>query len=290
MGQPQPPWDPEGQHGQQSYPGSQYGPSGPQPPPDPRQPPPGWYLDPGGQQVLRWWDGMQWGPHTQPLPGTGQASQRPDPDAGGDTASSSPGSAAGPPSASVPAAQPEPPEPVQPQGWPQQPYGQGPQPATPWPQHGQGPRKPWTARQKTGAGIVGAGVGLVILIIILGVTGGNSSGSGAAVAPSAASSSDPSASALAAPPGAAAGSPSSAPCTTHACIVSDLEQSLTGLVAEDEAVATKVTCYKSTVVFHQAADTYSASCTVIYSDGSQASGTGNLVVSSDQVTFQPAGT
>ena len=34
----------------------------------PAGPPSGWYLDPNGQQVLRWWDGMQWGPHTQPLP------------------------------------------------------------------------------------------------------------------------------------------------------------------------------------------------------------------------------
>jgi Protein of unknown function (DUF2510) len=31
-------------------------------------PPAGWYHDPGGMQVLRWWDGTQWGPHTQPLP------------------------------------------------------------------------------------------------------------------------------------------------------------------------------------------------------------------------------
>jgi hypothetical protein len=30
-------------------------------------PPPGWYLDPSGMQVLRWWDGMQWSPHTRPL-------------------------------------------------------------------------------------------------------------------------------------------------------------------------------------------------------------------------------
>jgi len=32
-------------------------------------PPPGWYLDPQGMQVLRWWDGTRWGPQTQPLPG-----------------------------------------------------------------------------------------------------------------------------------------------------------------------------------------------------------------------------
>jgi hypothetical protein len=39
-----------------------------QPPQDPRQPRPGWYPDPGGQQLLRWWDGRQWATHTQPLP------------------------------------------------------------------------------------------------------------------------------------------------------------------------------------------------------------------------------
>jgi len=39
--------------------------SQPQPP---TGPPPGWYLDPNGLQVMRWWDGGQWGTHTQPLP------------------------------------------------------------------------------------------------------------------------------------------------------------------------------------------------------------------------------
>lgn len=59
MGQSQPPWNPEGL---QSYPAEQYGPFGAQP----RQEP-GWYPDPAGQQVLRWWDGTAWTPHTQPM-------------------------------------------------------------------------------------------------------------------------------------------------------------------------------------------------------------------------------
>ena len=78
MSQPQPPWNPQGEQRQQPW-GEQYGLSGPQPPQDPRQPPPGWYLDPGGQQVLRWWDGRQWGPHTQPMPGPQQETQPPHP-------------------------------------------------------------------------------------------------------------------------------------------------------------------------------------------------------------------
>jgi hypothetical protein len=79
-------------------------------------------------------------------------------------------------------------------------------------------------------------------------------------------------------------------CTTRACIVDDLRKSLVGGIAQDEAVATKVTCYKRTVKFHSAAGSYSATCVVGYSDGSSATGTGNLLVSAQKVTFQPAGT
>lgn len=34
------------------------------------QPPPGWYPDPGGQAVLRYWDGGAWTAAMSPLPGT----------------------------------------------------------------------------------------------------------------------------------------------------------------------------------------------------------------------------
>ena len=44
-------------------------------------PPPGWYLDPHGLQGLRWWDGTQWSPHTQPLPGISQQPRPAYPDA-----------------------------------------------------------------------------------------------------------------------------------------------------------------------------------------------------------------
>ena len=80
-----PPWDP---YGQQPYPGEQYGPPGPPPPQDPRQPPPGWYPDPGGQQILRLWDGTQWATQTQPLP---------DPQPGAAPYGAGPGPAAPPP-------------------------------------------------------------------------------------------------------------------------------------------------------------------------------------------------
>ena len=78
-----PPWDAFGQQSQQPYPGEQYGPSGARPPQDPYQPQPGWYADPGGQQLLRWWDGRAWTPHTQPGP---------EPQPGADSSGAGPGS------------------------------------------------------------------------------------------------------------------------------------------------------------------------------------------------------
>jgi len=64
----------------------------------PAGPPPGWYNDPGGMPVLRWWDGQQWGPHTQPLPGAPEGTGRhrapagpdPEPPAGSAQVSASP--------------------------------------------------------------------------------------------------------------------------------------------------------------------------------------------------------
>ena len=71
MSQPQPPWNPEDQQGQQPYPGEQYGPSGPRPPQGPYQQQPRWsaqgqppYIPPGDQQPP--YPGPGYGPPQQP--------------------------------------------------------------------------------------------------------------------------------------------------------------------------------------------------------------------------------
>jgi hypothetical protein len=43
----------------------------PTPPPVQAGPPPGWYNDPHGAAVQRWWDGTTWTDHTQPVPPPG---------------------------------------------------------------------------------------------------------------------------------------------------------------------------------------------------------------------------
>lgn len=79
---------------------------------------------------------------------------------------------------------------------------------------------------------------------------------------------------------------SSAPCLTRSCIVSDIAQSLDGTAAKDGSVFTKVAC-KAASVKHDAGNTYTASCTATYSDGSEYSGYGSLLAARDQVTFEP---
>jgi hypothetical protein len=186
---------------------------------------------------------------------------------------------------------------------PPPPPGGGPPPAQP--PAALPPRKNTKARV-----LIIGGVGVLIGLIVGLDLSGNGAASGGGAQPSAAafpssgasgapSAAAPSAAApsAGAPSGGApsAGAPSASPtsydegCTSNACIATYLDQNLTGLVALDYAVSTKVTCEASTVVYHSAAETYSAYCTVDYSDGTSASGTGNLVTSSDAVTFTPAG-
>jgi hypothetical protein len=89
---------------------------------------------------------------------------------------------------------------------------------------------------------------------------------------------------------AAASSAASQPCTTHACIVHDAQDSLPGAVAADESVITKAKCYKSTVSHHAAAGDWTVECTAYYSDGTSVSGYANLLLEKDKITFQPTGT
>ncbi len=81
---------------------------------------------------------------------------------------------------------------------------------------------------------------------------------------------------------------STAICTSHACIVTDVQRSLVGLVAKDESVITKATCFKSTVKANPG-DTYTVSCDVTYSDGTVYSGDATLLVAKDQIAWEPTG-
>ena len=80
--------------------------------------------------------------------------------------------------------------------------------------------------------------------------------------------------------------PSPAPtCLTDSCVASLMDRTLTGFVAKDEDVATKVTCEASTV--RHTPGVWTAACTVRYSSGEVWSGRGNWVVSSGEITFEP---
>jgi hypothetical protein len=92
-------------------------------------------------------------------------------------------------------------------------------------------------------------------------------------------------------PSASAGTPSAAavasqaPCTTHACIVTDAE-SLKGTVAKDNSVMTKVSCKDSTVK-QVVTGTYTVHCTVSYSDGTVADGIASVLTGSGNVDWEP---
>jgi hypothetical protein len=178
----------------------------------PAGPPAGWYPDPNGLQALRWWDGIRWTEHAQPLP---QPPPRPDADTdtregyaagyqestgrhrqqGGPVDAS--GMASGQYPASFPTAhqqanpyQPQQPQdPQQPPGWPQQQaYTPGQQPQT-----SSAPRRP--RKRKARSALTGLGALIVIIIAIsVATTHNSSSGNAAATAATAsASASAPSA-------------------------------------------------------------------------------------------------
>src|SRR5580704_12089902 len=79
---------------------------------------------------------------------------------------------------------------------------------------------------------------------------------------------------------------SAPPCVTHACIAADIQKSLIGLVAKDEAVVTKAACKPSTVK-QNAGQTWTVACTVTESDGSVASGYANLLPAAGKITWDP---
>lgn len=113
------------------------------------------------------------------------------------------------------------------------------------------------------------------------------------VNPSDAGPTAPIAAATSAPPPAPTAEPSSGPCTTHACIAAIMDKDALGIVAENNSVVTGAKCKPSTVR-HNPGDTWTARCTITYSDDTK--GHGLLTLAPDksnggtQVAFQPDGT
>jgi hypothetical protein len=86
--------------------------------------------------------------------------------------------------------------------------------------------------------------------------------------------------------GAPSAAASSAPCTTHACIVTDAG-GLKGTVAKDNSVMTKVTCKASTVK-QVVSGTYTVHCTATYSDGMVADGIASILTAgTGSVDWEP---
>jgi hypothetical protein len=88
-------------------------------------------------------------------------------------------------------------------------------------------------------------------------------------------------------PPSPAPSTSAPPCTTRACIVQDLDTDLVGITAKDDLVSTKAAC-KTSTERDDGHGIYAATCTVTFSDGSAATGTGTLDLTSRQVSFSPS--
>ena len=157
-----------------------------QPPQDDRddaaaRQPSGWYLDPIGQQALRWWDGAQWGQQTVPLPGRGPEPQPGYPQQPLDEQPRQPSFTPGPQEGTPPGSSPS-------QSYPQYPgtpYGQRPslaqsygqQPEPSFGQNGRPPRTSWSRRRKV-LTVLGGLVALIIIGSIASAAGVGSSGSG----------------------------------------------------------------------------------------------------------------
>ncbi|HZR50068.1 MAG TPA: hypothetical protein VFB06_11170 [Streptosporangiaceae bacterium] len=83
-------------------------------------------------------------------------------------------------------------------------------------------------------------------------------------------------------------SASAPPCTTAACVITEIQDTLVGTAAKDGAAFTKFTCSPSSLKV-SAGPTYTVKCTAYYSDGMTARGTGNWLLKTGDVTFVPSG-
>jgi hypothetical protein len=76
------------------------------------------------------------------------------------------------------------------------------------------------------------------------------------------------------------------PCLTRKCITEDIEQDAVGMVAADSSVVTAAKCRPAR---RNPGDTWTAHCTVTYTDGSKVPGNITLIPATNRLAFQPDG-
>lgn len=89
------------------------------------------------------------------------------------------------------------------------------------------------------------------------------------------------------PPSAPPPSPSAWPqCKSDQCVVNEISLTMVNTTVKDGSVINQMTCTPSSVT-ESASGTYTAKCTVKFSDGTRWRGLGNLITATDKVTWDP---
>lgn len=139
------------------------------------------------------------------------------------------------------------------------------------------PQRNWFARHKAPTIVLGV---LALLVLLLVIPFGSDSGQGTDAAPG----TQPSVFTQQNAPQPQA---STAPSKTKASITEEIQQDAVGMVAADSSVVTAAKCRPAR---RNPGSTWTAHCTVTYTDGSKVPGNITLIPATNRLAFQPDGT